>query len=196
MRARPGLTLLDLAILAALGLGFLAVCLPSFQGSMGKARNASVAANINDIRMALERYSADHAGDLPPVAGPQGLVPALTGKVAYLRAGRWPRAPWGQGEQRVAVAATTVRTVEPAGALAGAGRAPSAMGTRLGLSLRAAVPFGGGPDDGRVLGAISYDRQGRHYTLYGTGERSVPGIFGADTTGAMVVSICTNLDAP
>lgn len=196
---RHGFTLVELAIVLVLFLGVLQLCLPTFQCAKGKARNASVAANLNAVRMGVEAYAGDHGGAVPDVEGPNELVHVLTGTKGYLEQQRFPRPPWGVAatQQIKAVPAAQVATLEPAGHLAPASAAsPTPARTILGAARVAMGPFGGSGADALYFGAIAYDRAGKRYVLYGTGELCEAGWLGAKTRAMVCASSGSPADPP
>lgn len=152
-------------------LGIIAsIALPSFVGAQDRARNAQVVSNLATVELGLQRYATDHGGALPQQDGQPDLIASLTGQGGYLPEGRMPRSPWGTVAQEHIIPAVRVPTQEPHGRLHGAGEPASAEGTLLGDGL---VPerIGGEAVDALKYGALSYDRDGTRYVLYGTGKR-------------------------
>ncbi len=192
-----------MAVVVVLLLVAASIAIPSIRGSADKARSASVAANVNTVRIALEAYAAAHGGDYPDPGGPRGLVKALVATKGSLPGDRMPTAGWQGERQTEVIPAVQVATEEPPGHLAAAGLLPSRVGTVLGPTRSAGAgqsaggapgngyPIGATPEDALFSGAFSYDRRGKRYVLYGTGRRSGLGFMGGGSV-AIVAGAATD----
>jgi type II secretion system protein G len=176
-RQRKGFTLIELLVVVVI-IGILAsVALPSFVGAQDKARNASVSANVNTIRMALEQYATDNNGSYPAAAG---FVSAMLTN-GYLPGNRMPKAPWS------AIAQSAMLT--PAGAAAGQNDITSIAAGSLTLSsigslITADGKVAAAPTSNDCFGFIAYDYapDNQIYVVYGTGKKNKQAITAAGTS--------------
>lgn len=172
-RQRRGFTLIELLVVVVI-IGILAsVALPSFVGAQDKARNASVAANVNSIRMALEQYAVDFNGSYPS----QNNFPRSLSTGGYLPGNRMPKSPWASFIQTQNVAILT--PMLSANALV-TQPLPS-LGSVIGGGQ---VPQGGNFANARNYGAIMYDYDvnSQIYVVYGTGKKARQAILGGATS--------------
>jgi prepilin-type N-terminal cleavage/methylation domain-containing protein len=71
-----GFTLVELMIVVVI-IGTLAtIVVPSYRGSLSRARSADVIARVEAINLALKDYEADHTQPPPEGTGPDGAAPA------------------------------------------------------------------------------------------------------------------------
>lgn len=171
-RPRRGFTLIELLVVVVI-IGILAsIALPSFVGAQDKARNASVQANVNTVRLGLEQYSTDNNGAYPQ---PSNFPLALTVN-NYLPGGKVPRSPWCKSTQTGTIAF-------PTGVTSAVGLASGASMVQLPLSI------GGGsindpPTSNLHYGAIEYDQDANSqtYIVCATGKRNRDAVITAQTT--------------
>jgi type II secretory pathway pseudopilin PulG len=140
-----------------------AIAIPSYVGAQDKARDASVRANVNTLRLGLEQWAVDNNGTYPV-----DLMAMVRSKGNYMPGRQLPPSPWGNGRFRQAnmltVADAPVKLNgpnDPAG--------PSPVGTVLGPGK---VPTGA-TFDATTYGAILYDHEPKEekYLLYGIGKK-------------------------
>ncbi len=182
-RKRRGFTLIELLVVVVI-IGILAsVALPSFVGAQDKARNASVAANINTVRMALEQYSTDNNGSYPTLSS----FGTMVGSGNYLPGNRMPKAPWSTSSQTAYLipAAGTGAT----GDTKGWDVNEVANGTATLNSVGTIIDTGGAvasdkPSLNKHYGfvAFNYAPDNQVYILYGTGKKNKTAIVGATTS--------------
>lgn len=180
-RARRGFTLIELLVVVVI-IGILAsVALPSFIGAQDKARNASVSANINTIRMALEQFGTDNNGSYPVnttwLNNTSGTG-VLTNN--YLPGNRMPKAPWSNGPQTIA--ATPNASVAGVSVIAAGTSTLSSIGSLIGtadLGKVAAAP-GQTVDYGFV--AYDYAVDNQIYVVYGTGKKNKTAVVAAGSS--------------
>ena len=169
-RARRGFTLIELLVVVVI-IGILAsVALPSFIGAQDKARNASVAANINTIRMALEQYGTDNNGSYPLQANWLNAAADGIRSNNYLPGNRMPKAPWSTGPQTVA--ATPNTTLNNVSSLAGGTATLSSVGSLIGTADAGKVATT--PTQTLDYGFVAYDYapDNQIYVIYGTGKKN------------------------
>lgn len=179
LRPRQGFTLIELLVVVVI-IGILAsVALPSFVGAQDKARNASVSANINTVRMALEQFGTDHNGSYPE----QGnfITDITSGSTGYLPGNRMPKAPWSTGNQGVAKAPAGVATITE---IAEGTKVLSSGGTVISSAGKVqTVAPADTPDYGFV--AYDYATNNQVYVLYGTGKKNKNAVVaGASSNGS------------
>lgn len=80
MRRTPGFTLIEVMIVVAIIAILAAIALPSYQDSVRKSRRADAVRVLGEIRMAQERWRADHPtfGTLANVGNPGSGNPYYT----------------------------------------------------------------------------------------------------------------------
>lgn len=177
-RPRKGFTLIELLVVVVI-IGILAsVALPSFVGAQDKARNASVAANVNTIRMALEQYATDNNGSFPFSNAMITTNGGLTTN-SYLPGNRMPKSPWGSVAQ--------TDNVPPANPLVGA--ADVAAGTTTLNSIGTVIAGAGvvktaNPTEHKDYGFIAYgyEPDSQVYVVFGTGKKNKAAIVAAATS--------------
>jgi type II secretion system protein G len=166
-RQRKGFTLIELLVVVVI-IGILAsVALPSFVGAQDKARNASVSANVNTIRMALEQYATDNNGSYPTSAG--FTTAMLTN--GYLPGNRMPKAPWSANVQaNMAPPAGTSAGQNPIDGIAAGSLTLSSLGSLITASGRVAPT----PSSNDCFGFVAYDyaADNQIYVVYGTGKKN------------------------
>lgn len=171
-RQRRGFTLIELLVVVVI-IGILAsVALPSFVGAQDKARNSSVAANVNSVRMALEQYATDYNGTYPTA----GTFPAALTTGGYLPGNRLPKSPWGATPQTAQIPLTTGLL---SAQLLVTAALPS-LGTQLAPSGQAAAA----PAQPNHYGALmyDYDEPSQLYVVYGTGKKGRAAILAGQTS--------------
>ena len=182
-RARRGFTLSELLVGVVI-IGILAsVALPSFIGAQDKARNASVAANINTIRMALEQYGTDNNGSYPLQgdwlnADAQGIRTAN-----YLPGNRMPMAPWSNDMQTKAEKPDG--QLKDVSAIAGGTATLSSVGTVITAADKGTVAVQ--PSTSVNYGFVAYDYapDNQVYVIYGTGKKNKTAVVaGASSNGS------------
>lgn len=185
-RKRRGFTLIELLVVVVI-IGILAsVALPSFVGAQDKARNASVAANINTVRMALEQYSTDNNGSYPTVGddtdiGLKGMVESGN----YLPGNKFPKAPWSTGNQTVYDGVPTgdegIADGWKAQEVADGDATLNSVGTVISTS---GVVKTAAPAENAHYGFIAFDYapDNQVYILYGTGKKNKTAIVAATTS--------------
>ena len=176
-RQRRGFTLIELLVVVVI-IGILAsVALPSFVGAQDKARNASVAANVNSIRMALEQYATDFNGSYPLSTG----FPASLSTNGYLPGNRLPKSPWGAVSQTTNGPALDGEDLTAATALTGA--ALPTLGSLLQATGRVQNPPAAVGDYGLIQ--YDYDAGSQIYVVYGTGKKGRTAVLaGATSNGS------------
>ncbi|MEB3284597.1 MAG: prepilin-type N-terminal cleavage/methylation domain-containing protein [Candidatus Sericytochromatia bacterium] len=174
-RRRRGFTLIELLVVVVI-IGILAsVALPSFVGAQDKARNASVVANVNSIRMALEQYATDFNGSYPSQA--QFITGLSAG--GYLPGNRLPKSPWGNSAQAAVIPPANPLTL--ASALVTA--ALPSLGTVVGATGNVRNPPAAMNHFGAVM--YDYDVDSQIYVVYGTGKKARSAILaGATSNGS------------
>lgn len=185
-RKRRGFTLIELLVVVVI-IGILAsVALPSFVGAQDKARNASVAANINTVRMALEQFGTDNNGSYPTLGtGATGSLKAMVDSGNYLPGNKMPKAPWSTGNQ-------TTYDKAPSGSggvadgwkvqkVADGAATLNSVGTVIDAS---GVVSSTQPSDNKHYGFVAYDYapDNQVYVLYGTGKKNKTAIVAATTS--------------
>lgn len=171
-RPRRGFTLIELLVVVVI-IGILAsIALPSFVGAQDKARNASVQANVNTTRLALEQFSTDNNGSYPSGTN----FPAAITVNNYLPGNKVPRSPWCKGTQ-------TVNIAFPTGATTAANLASGGSMAQLPLSLGTGAIIDP-PSSFLHYGAIEYDQDpgSQTYTVTATGKRNRDAVVSAETT--------------
>ncbi|MEB3329276.1 MAG: prepilin-type N-terminal cleavage/methylation domain-containing protein [Candidatus Sericytochromatia bacterium] len=178
-RQRKGFTLIELLVVVVI-IGILAsVALPSFVGAQDKARNASVAANVNTIRMALEQWATDNNGSYPASTTWLNANAAGLRTGGYLPGNRLPKAPWSANAQTVAkIPAATVQ--EGIANIAGGTATLTPIGTVIDNSGVVATA----PSENLHFGFIAYDYapDNQIYVVYGTGKKNRAAITAAGTS--------------
>ncbi len=172
-RSRKGFTLIELLVVVVI-IGILAsVALPSFVGAQDKARNASVAANVNTVRMALEQYGTDNNGSYPAAANVLNNTTGII-KNNYLPGNKMPKAPWSTGNQTVAgvpvgVGMPTVTQIaDGTSTLGRVGDTIIATGKVVTTAPAATTDYG--------FVAYDYAPDDQVYVLYGTGKKNAAGV--------------------
>jgi type II secretion system protein G len=177
-RPRRGFTLIELLVVVVI-IGILAsIALPSFVGAQDKARNASVQANINTVRLALEQYSTDNNGSYPAVGNFYVATPLGLSGNNYLPGNKLPRSPWCKATQVIVIPFPGVAVKA----------SDLANGTPM-TALPMTIAAGGGligepPTLNTHYGAIEYDNDpaSQTYTVTGTGKRNKDAVISAETT--------------
>lgn len=167
IRFSPGGGAAKLLLGGFFSLMFLGAAFPGCAcGSEPKARNASLQANVNTVRLGLEQYSTDHNGHYP--ASDRWIIDLSTNN--YLPDNRMPGDPWMKDARQLS---STI--AKPAGL-------PTAVQIAKGTKLEKVgrvVGVGHAPDPWKgplapvEYGAIVYDRdpESDTYVLYGIGEK-------------------------
>ena len=184
-RKRRGFTLIELLVVVVI-IGILAsVALPSFVGAQDKARNASVAANINTVRMALEQYGTDNNGSYPTFAttSATGNFGGMVASGNYLPGNKMPKAPWSTGSQSVYAVPTGAGIAGGwvAQTVADGGATLNSVGTVINTS---GVVQATAPSANAHYGFVAYDYapDNQVYVLYGTGKKNKTAIVAATTS--------------
>jgi type II secretion system protein G len=183
-RARRGFTLIELLVVVVI-IGILAsIALPSFVSAQDKARNASVVANVNVVRAAVENFSADHNGVPPTLAQAVGKVKEPEDSLVdggYLVGNALPPAPWCPTKQaRPVVGFEGSETMPTMQLLEDKELTLPQGGARFNPPLTGAVPTDASYEVFNY-GAISYDTvtDSAKYVIFGTGKRNGEAIIGA-----------------
>jgi general secretion pathway protein G len=164
---RKGFTLVEVLVLIVL-VGILAwVAWPASAEVQDRANNATVAANVNTIRMALEQYATDHKGTYPTSAG---FIAVMTTR-GYMLGNRMPLAPWSANVQ--------TNMLGPAGASAGQTPLSEVAAGKGTMSPPGSLITENGkvaarPTSHDCFGFIAYDYspEAEIYMVYGTGKRN------------------------
>ena len=183
-RARRGFTLIELLVVVVI-IGILAsVALPSFIGAQDKARNASVSANINTIRMGLEQFGTDNNGSYPSQGAWLNNTSGsgiLTNN--YLPGNRMPKAPWSVNPQTAMVAPDS--QLKGVSVIADGTATLSSVGTIItGANSGKVAPA---PSLVVDYGFVAYDYapDNQIYVIYGTGKKNKSAVVaGASSNGS------------
>jgi type II secretion system protein G len=188
-RARRGFTLIELLVVVVI-IGILAsIALPSFVSAQDKARNASVIANLNVLRVALENYCGDHGGSPPSVTTlkqPRKRGKRRKGNTTqvtvndndfmdgeYLPNNELPQSPWCVDSQDDLITNASQYDDLPSAKAVDDGADLPKQGQRFNPLLKGAVASE--PTLVTHYGALSYDSSTGttgNYVAYGTGKRN------------------------
>lgn len=183
-RARRGFTLIELLVVVVI-IGILAsVALPSFIGAQDKARNASVAANINTIRMALEQFGTDNNGSYPSNSNWLSTANGTGIRTNnYLPGNNMPKAPWSTTAQTQT--STPDSQLNQVSALADGTKTLSSVGTVISAADKGKVATQ--PSQNVDYGFVAYDYapDNQIYVVYGTGKKNkTPVVAGGSSNGS------------
>ncbi|MEB3196938.1 MAG: prepilin-type N-terminal cleavage/methylation domain-containing protein [Candidatus Sericytochromatia bacterium] len=175
--ARPGFSLVEMAVVITIVGTLAAIAIPSYQSSQDKARNAAMQGNVKTVATALVQYAAENDGSFPrsPDAqdtdrGAAPYSPSAIGLANYLVGGSLPSNPWSTIVQEEFTAPNGAPVVI---------NSATELATEDGFAKRPGSYIGNGqlPVDGTPLttdwGVYLYSRDAENQVtlLYGIGKK-------------------------